>query len=231
MELIEVNAIFGRRSIMLGIRRLDETTQPRARCPMRVARRSLSCLSAIGIVLLAATGAASAQSATAPSTAAPSTAEKSGGAGVQETGPGWGSWFGMRPGYMMGPGMMHGPGMWGGRFGGPCDPSVAGMAAWRIDEIERVVRPTEAQRAALADLRAASTKAAEALKTACPRDIPSTSAQRMAFMEKRMEAMLEAIKTIHPAFDAFYAALSDEQKARLDAAGPRHWGWHWRWHS
>jgi LTXXQ motif family protein len=135
----------------------------------------------------------------------------------------------MRPGFMMGPGMMRGPGMWGGRFDGPCDPSVAGIAEWRIDEIERVVRPTDTQRSALADLRAASTKAAEALASACPRDIPQTSAQRLAFMEKRMEAMLAAIKTVGPAFETFYAAMSDEQKARLDSVGPRRWGWHWRW--
>jgi hypothetical protein len=135
----------------------------------------------------------------------------------------------MRPGFMMGPGMMRGGGMWGGRFDGPCDPSVAGVAEWRIDEIERVVRPTDAQRTALADLRTASTKAAAALTNACPREIPQTSAQRMAFMEKRMEAMLEAIKTVRPTFEAFYATLSDEQKARLDSVGPRRWGWHWRW--
>jgi hypothetical protein len=135
----------------------------------------------------------------------------------------------MRPGFMMGPGMMRGTGLWGGRFDGPCDPSVAGIAEWRIDEIERVVRPTDAQRSALADLRAASTKAAATLTGACPREIPQTSAQRMTFMEKRMEAMLEAIKTVRPAFEAFYATLSDEQKARLDSVGPRRWGWHWRW--
>ena len=34
-------------------------------------------------------------------------------------------------------------------------------------------------------------------------------------------------------FDAFYATLSDEQKASLNAGGPRRWGWHgWRnWRS
>jgi hypothetical protein len=51
----------------------------------------------------------------------------------------------------------------------------------------------------------------------------------MAFMEKRMEAMLEAIKAVRPAFEAFYATMTDEQKARLDSVGPRRWGWHWRW--
>jgi LTXXQ motif family protein len=120
--------------------------------------------------------------------------------------------------------------MWSGRFDGPCDPSVAGMAEWRIDEIERVVQRTEAQRPALAALRTASAKAADGLKSACPLEIPQTSVQRLAFMEKRMEAMVEAIRIVRPAFEAFYAALSDEQKARLDAVGPQRWGWHSRWH-
>ena len=35
-------------------------------------------------------------------------------------------------------------------------------------------------------------------------------------MEKRLDAMLQAVKTIRPALDAFYATLSDDQKARLD---------------
>ncbi len=119
--------------------------------------------------------------------------------------------------------------MWSGRFDGPCDPSIAGMAEWRINEIERVVQPNDAQRPALANLRAASAKAADEIKSACPHEIPQTSVQRMAFMEKRMEAMVEAIRTVRPAFEAFYVAMSDEQKARLDAVGPRRWGWHWRW--
>ena len=48
-------------------------------------------------------------------------------------------------------------------------------------------------------------------------------------MEKRMDTMLQAIKIVRPAFDAFYATLSEEQRARLNTAGPRGWGWHgWR---
>lgn len=137
-------------------------------------------------------------------------------------GPGWGS------GMMMGPGMMRGPGMWGRGFGGMCNPRFAGLAEWRVDEIERAVKPTEAQQAALKELRAASTKAAETLAAACPNALPQTSGERLAFMEKRMESMLAAVKTVRPAFDAFYASLSDEQKARLDTAGPRRWGWQ-RW--
>jgi hypothetical protein len=68
--------------------------------------------------------------------------------------PGPGGWG---PGMMMGPGMM-GSGMIGS---GMCNPRAAGLAEWRVEMIERVVRPTDAQRGALSDLKAASTKAAE----------------------------------------------------------------------
>jgi len=52
-----------------------------------------------------------------------------------------------------------------------------------------------------------------------------SSVERLDFMEKRMEAMLQAIKTVRPAFETFYASLGDDQKARLDSVGPRRWGW------
>jgi LTXXQ motif family protein len=39
-------------------------------------------------------------------------------------------------------------------------------------------------------------------------------------MERRLSAMLEAVRTVQPALDDFYAALTDEQKARLAAIEP-----------
>ena len=45
-------------------------------------------------------------------------------------------------------------------------------------------------------------------------------------MEKRMDAMLQAIRTVRPALEALYATLSDEQKARLDANSHRGRFWH-----
>jgi hypothetical protein len=136
-------------------------------------------------------------------------------------------------GPMMGPGMMLGPGMWGPRgYGRMCDPQVAGLGPWRADQIERAVQPNETQKAALAKLREASTKAAEIIAAGCPTELPRTSTARLELMEKRMTAMLQAITTLRPIFDAFYATLNDEQKARLDSVGPGRWGgmrWHWRW--
>jgi LTXXQ motif family protein len=134
---------------------------------------------------------------------------------------GWGPGMMMGPG-MMGPGMMMGPAM--------CGPRAAGLAEWRFELIERAVRPTEAQRPALNELKAASTKAAEVIAAACPREFPETAAARLEFTEKRLEAMLQGVKIVRPAFDAFEASLTSEQKAALNRIGPRRWGWRgWRW--
>lgn len=148
-------------------------------------------------------------------------------------GPGYGPGPGGPRGFGWGPGMMMGPGMmgWGGRggFAGMCDPRAAGLAEWRMRRIEQLIKPTDAQRVALKDLTAASAKAAETIAAACPREFPASAAARMEIMEKRLEAMLTAVKTVRPAFDAFYATLNDEQRARINAGGPHRWGWR-GWH-
>jgi hypothetical protein len=116
-----------------------------------------------------------------------------------------------------GPGMMLGPGVMGGMMSlAMCDPRAAGLAEWRIEIIERAVKPTDAQRSALDQLKTASAKAAETIAAACPRDLPETATARLELMEKRLEAMLAAVKTVRPTFDAFYATLSTEQKTALD---------------
>ena len=63
-------------------------------------------------------------------------------------GPGYGPRGGWGPGMMMGPGMM---GWGGGRaaWAPICDPRGAGLAEWRMERIERLITPNEAQRAAL----------------------------------------------------------------------------------
>jgi hypothetical protein len=141
---------------------------------------------------------------------------------AQPAGPGWG------------PGMMMGPGMWGWDVTGRnlCDPRAAGLAAWRIEAIERAVAPTDTQRPAFDALKAASTKAADGVAAACPREFPQSPIGRLDVMERRLTAMLEAVKTVRPAFEAFYSSLTDEQKARFNTVGarPRGWrGWHWPW--
>jgi hypothetical protein len=111
-----------------------------------------------------------------------------------------------------------------GGFAALCNPRAAKIATWGVQQVEKVVKPTDSQRAALSDLKAAADKAANLSSGACPAVIPRISSERLAFLEKRLAALLEVAKTVGPPFDAFYSLLSDEQKARLDA-GPRRWRW------
>ncbi len=147
------------------------------------------------------------------------------------SGPDNGPGYGPR-GYGWGPGMMMGPGGMMGWSGGGmmCDPRAAGLAEWRMDRIEHLIGPNDAQRVALDALRAASVKAAETVAAACPPELPASATGRLETIEKRLDAMLTAIKIVRPAFDAFYATLNDEQKARVNnTGGSSRWGWHgWR---
>ena len=137
---------------------------------------------------------------------------------------------------MMGPGMMSGQGMMGswmmGRRGsaGMCNPAAAGFAEWRTDRIADLVKPTDAQRGKFDDFKAASIKSAGMMRDACQSEIPATILARTEAMEKRMDTMLQAIRVMRPALQAFYATLSDEQKARLDSNVGRGRYWRWRDH-
>jgi len=143
--------------------------------------------------------------------------------------------YGPGPGFM-GPGMMTGPGMgpWMmGRhgFGGMCNPAATGFAEWRADRIAELVKLTDAQRAKFDEFKAASIKSAEVMRDACRTDVPDTIVGRTEAMEKRMDTMLQAVHTMRPALETFYATLSDEQKKQLDSSSRpgRFWRWRDRW--
>ncbi len=132
---------------------------------------------------------------------------------------------------MMGRGMT-GSWMMGGRGGrgggGACNPAAAGLFGWRADRLAELIKPTDAQRPKFDEFKAASIKAADVMREACRADVPDTIIGRTEAMEKRMDAMLQAVRTVRPALEALYATLSDEQKARLDSNPNRGRFWHWR---
>jgi LTXXQ motif family protein len=101
-----------------------------------------------------------------------------------------------------------------------CSNGASDLTDWPIARISEVVQPTEAQRPALDELRAASQKAMDILKAGCPSDLPSTPTGRLAAMESRVKVMLQAVQVVRPPLERFYQLLSDEQKARLNAVSP-----------
>jgi hypothetical protein len=101
-----------------------------------------------------------------------------------------------------------------------CRDNAAQLTDWPIERISAVVEPTDAQRPALEELRAASAKAIDMLKSGCPKDLPSVPTGRLAAMESRLQVMLAAVQTVRPALERFYQSLNDEQKARFNAIAP-----------
>ncbi len=87
------------------------------------------------------------------------------------------------------------------------------------ERIAQVLKPTDVQRNALDALSDATKKSADFLKANCSVDQTLTPPGRVAAMEQRLNAMLEAIKIVQPALESFYGLLTDEQKARFNQLG------------
>ncbi|WP_249149770.1 Spy/CpxP family protein refolding chaperone [Bradyrhizobium liaoningense] len=92
---------------------------------------------------------------------------------------------------------------------------------WPGATIEERLRPNDTQRAALQVLQDTSAKVGASLKAACQPNDVMTPPARMAAIRKRLEVMLDGIKSVRAALDDFYATLNDEQKAQFEAIGPR----------
>jgi LTXXQ motif family protein len=116
-----------------------------------------------------------------------------------------------------------------GPFGAAIDKLVRGCAAqgaefenWPFDSISRTVGPDDNQGKALDGLREAAKQATQKLAADCPQDSPAAPAARLEAAEQGIAATLAAYDIVEPKLAAFYAALNDEQKARLyrDMAAP-----------
>jgi hypothetical protein len=97
-----------------------------------------------------------------------------------------------------------------------CREQVARTVELPAARIAEAVRPTPQQQAAIDDLDTASTAAAELLKASCAEDQILTPPDRLLAMARRLGTILQAVKTVQPALERFYAMLDDEQKARFN---------------
>jgi hypothetical protein len=105
-----------------------------------------------------------------------------------------------------------------GQINQSCGAESKDVAGWPVDRIEQAAAPTADQRALLDDFGNASVRAAQAIKEACPTTVSFMPTGRLDAMQKRVEGMVEAVGMVAPPLDKFYNSLSDEQKARLNAA-------------
>lgn len=102
-----------------------------------------------------------------------------------------------------------------------CDVSQPGVTDWPGAAIDQAVNPTEGQRKELEALQSAAAKASEMLKSSCQSVDANTPPARLAAVGKRLDTMLQAVKTVRAPLDSFYGSLTDEQKASFDAIGPK----------
>jgi hypothetical protein len=100
---------------------------------------------------------------------------------------------------------------------GMCEQWERALLDWPRRRIDRDIRLSEAQRAALSDLIDSSTQAADAIAKACPTDISLTPVGHMQTRRKQLEAIGQAIQTVRQALGHFYESLDDQQKQRFGA--------------
>jgi LTXXQ motif family protein len=105
-----------------------------------------------------------------------------------------------------------------------CGAAQPSETDWPTTDIDRRVRPTDAQRASLAALQDASAKAIDMLRASCQPDDALTPPARLTAVGKRLDSMLQAVRTVRSALDNFYGTLTDEQKAQFEAIGRQRTG-------
>jgi len=129
-----------------------------------------------------------------------------------------------------------GAGILGLGFGAPqgrfCRGDGAEMADIMLVRLEHRINPTDDQKAAFDEFKAATRTATETLREGCPKKpeptadgkMPAQSpVERLAQVQVGLEASLEALKSYRPAAEKFYATLTDEQKSKLERRGKREW--------
>jgi hypothetical protein len=95
--------------------------------------------------------------------------------------------------------------------------SLAGGSA--TDAIAKAVNPTGDQSAKLDALKSAEADTGKTLAASCAAETPTTAVGRLAAVQTRLQAMVQAVDAVSGPLDGFYASLTDEQKAAFNALG------------
>ena len=85
-----------------------------------------------------------------------------------------------------------------------------------VRAIERALRPSDEQRARLAELQMRLAGLAQLIMSSCPTQTPDSPLGKLAVAGDRLTVMLFAVMTIGPTLQSFYGSLSDKQKADFD---------------
>src|SRR5580704_6968579 len=100
-----------------------------------------------------------------------------------------------------------------------CDRQAASFTKLPVQGVEEIVKPKDQQQTAFENLKQASAQAADELRTSCSAQTAATPVARLDAASNRLQALVQAVKTVRPTLGAFYASLGDEQKARFNNMG------------
>jgi LTXXQ motif family protein len=103
-----------------------------------------------------------------------------------------------------------------GNIAQPCGDSSTAID-WSIEQINRSVQPTDAQRDDLASVKQSFNEAANDLDAHCPASAPATALGRLETVEARLDAAWRAVLSMQVTLANFETKLSDQQKGRFDA--------------
>jgi hypothetical protein len=98
----------------------------------------------------------------------------------------------------------------------PCGDSTSAIN-WSIEQINKSVQPTDAQREDVAGVKQAFASAAADLDTHCPASAPATALGRLQTIEARLDAAWRAVLAMQVTLANFESKLSDAQRGRFDA--------------
>ncbi len=102
-----------------------------------------------------------------------------------------------------------------GAIAPPCGGSPTAID-WSIEQIDKSVQPSDAQRSDLDDVKQAFGKAVDDLEAHCPTTAPPAAVARLDAIEVRLDATWRSVLSIQVALANFEAKLDDAQKARFD---------------
>jgi hypothetical protein len=89
-----------------------------------------------------------------------------------------------------------------------------------VGRIAQETSPDAQQRPLLQNLATALGQANGYLVKSCPKDIPAQPVARLQLMNGQIDAAIMALEIVRPELQKFEQALTNEQRARLDGAGP-----------
>jgi LTXXQ motif family protein len=100
-----------------------------------------------------------------------------------------------------------------------CSGLAPGVTDLPIGPIRDGVEPTAEQDRALDALQSAAWQARAVIEASCDNQVPATPLERLDAVERRIDAMIQAVQIVRTPLATFYDSLSEGQKGRLLALG------------